>query len=126
MNNNQIVESFWERVSLAEPNDKFIISMQEAKQVLALTKSDIYNRVDLDFEPIKNKAEKLYNEFASLINDSWMKSKLKTPYTHKTFFTKYLKLNTELLYLYMESNVGDYYIEELNQCNCILTESFIE
>lgn len=126
MINNDIIQSFWERAVIAEADDRFLISMSEAKNILALTKSDIYNKVDLQFEPIKNKAERLYNEFASLINDSWMKSKSKTPYTYKSFFTKYIKLNNELLYLYMESNVSDHSIEELSQCNTLLTESFIE
>ena len=126
MINNDLIQSFWERALLAEPNDKFLISISEAKNILALVKSDIYNNIDLDFEPVKNKAEKLYNEFASLINDSWMKSKSKTPYTYKSFFSRYIKLDEELLCLYMESNTSDNTIEELSESITLLNESFIK
>lgn len=126
MINTEIIESFWERTSISEANDKFTITLFEAKQLISMCKSDIYNNVDLEFEPVKNKAERLYNEFTDLINDAWSKSKSKTPYTYKSFFNKYIKLNNALMYLYIESDTKEELIEEISTSISILTETFIK
>lgn len=124
MINYEIIESFWERVSFADANDRFILSTIEAKQLISLCRSDIYNKIDCDFEPVRNKAEKLYNDYASLINDALMKARENKPYTYKAFFERYNKLNSTMMGLYIESDISNQFIEELGDCISILNESF--